>query len=232
MDRARAAFALALAMALGAAACGKQIGDGCQTATDCSPNGGRICDLAQPGGYCTILGCDETTCPSEATCIRFFPSQFLTRPCNPYCEDRPPGVSTGDAGAVLDAGVTTPPLCPGLSPGRQRHLSHLPQRAHQRLQLRRDLPGQRPVRAPIERDALLHEGLLQQRRLPQRLRVPAHGDGRWLRAVGDTLRADRLLLAPVIGATPAAPAPKTGRARGPVADLSLRRLAGGPVRAR
>jgi len=115
-DRAGAAFALALAVALGAAACGKQIGDGCQTATDCSPNGGRICDLAQPGGYCTILGCDETTCPSEATCIRFFPSQFLTRPCNPYCEDRPPGVSTGDAGAVLDAGVTTPPLCPAAYP--------------------------------------------------------------------------------------------------------------------
>jgi hypothetical protein len=113
--RARATFALALAMALGAAACGKQIGDECQTASDCSPSGGRICDLAQPGGYCTILGCDETTCPSEATCIRFFPVQFLTNPCNPYCEDR--AVATPpDGGMVLDAGIVTPPLCPAAYP--------------------------------------------------------------------------------------------------------------------
>jgi hypothetical protein len=112
---ARAGAALLLALALGAVSCGKQIGDDCQTATDCNPNGGRICDLSQPGGYCTVLGCDETTCPSEATCIRFFPAQFLTRPCNPYCEDKQVAAPV-DGGAVLDAGVVTPPICPAAFP--------------------------------------------------------------------------------------------------------------------
>lgn len=69
-------------------ACKRQIGDDCKTATDCDPNGTRSCDLSQPGGYCTIDGCDETTCPSEATCIRYFPTQFLTKACNPDCEDK------------------------------------------------------------------------------------------------------------------------------------------------
>ena len=111
--RAVTTMVLALAAAVGLSSCGKKIGDDCQTATDCDPNGARICDLSQPGGYCTILGCDETTCPSEAACIRFFPVQFLTKPCNPYCEDRqglpmPPGGADGgmsvDAGMSLDAG--------------------------------------------------------------------------------------------------------------------------------
>ena len=35
------------------------MGDSCQTSTDCDPNGNRVCDLSQPGGYCTILGCDR-----------------------------------------------------------------------------------------------------------------------------------------------------------------------------
>ena len=115
-DRSRAGLLLALALALGGAACGKQIGDDCQTASDCNPNGGRICDLSQPGGYCTILSCDETTCPSEATCIRFFPAQFLTKPCNPYCEDKQVLSSSIDGGAILDAGVPELPLCPAAFP--------------------------------------------------------------------------------------------------------------------
>jgi hypothetical protein len=75
---------LVLLVAAGAAAgCAKQIGDECTTAADCNPNGTRSCDQSQPGGYCTIQGCDETSCPSEAVCIRYFPAQFLTQPCNP-----------------------------------------------------------------------------------------------------------------------------------------------------
>ena len=50
--------ALGLAMLL-ASACGRDIGDECQTSVDCDPNGTRACDLSQPGGYCTVLGCDE-----------------------------------------------------------------------------------------------------------------------------------------------------------------------------
>jgi len=108
--------AVVLVVALLAASCGSQIGDSCQTATDCDPNGNRICDLSQPGGYCTILGCDETTCPSEATCVRTFPVQFLSMPCNPFCEDRQ-CQSRADGGAGSDAGTDgglppCEPICP------------------------------------------------------------------------------------------------------------------------
>ena len=115
--RAVTTMVLALMAALGLSSCGKKIGNSCQTAADCDPNGTRICDLSQPGGYCTIQGCDETTCPSEAACIRYFPVQYLTNPCNPYCEDRqglvvPDGGS--DAGMDVDAGAL--PICPGVFP--------------------------------------------------------------------------------------------------------------------
>ncbi len=114
-NRAVTTMVFALTSALALASCGKKIGDSCQTPADCDPNGARICDLSQPGGYCTVQGCDETTCPSEAACIRFFPVQFLTKPCNPYCEDRQ-GLSVPDAGSdagmSVDAGAL--PLCPGL----------------------------------------------------------------------------------------------------------------------
>ena len=63
---------LALAASL-APACGKEIGDNCTTNVDCAQDGTRDCDLSQPGGYCTINGCDEKSCPSEAVCIRVFP---------------------------------------------------------------------------------------------------------------------------------------------------------------
>jgi len=67
------------------AACSKQIGDGCKTNIDCSQEQDRTCDISQPGGYCTIEGCDERTCPDEAVCIRFFPRLYLTKPCSEGC---------------------------------------------------------------------------------------------------------------------------------------------------
>jgi hypothetical protein len=86
-----ASFSLALVVcaAVGAASCGREIGDECVTPADCNPNGSRACDTSQPGGYCTIIGCDATSCPEEAVCIRYFPAEFLTLPCNPCCEDWP-----------------------------------------------------------------------------------------------------------------------------------------------
>jgi hypothetical protein len=105
-------MAIALVVAVSAAACGSQIGDSCQTATDCDPNGTRICDLSQPGGYCTVLGCDETTCPSEAACIRTYPAQFLSTSCNPFCEDRQ-CQSAADGGAGMDGRLPPcEPICP------------------------------------------------------------------------------------------------------------------------
>jgi hypothetical protein len=70
-------------------ACGKSIGDDCGSNVDCSPDGDRVCDLASPGGYCTIEGCDHDTCPDDAVCIRFYPAEFLTVPCDPNTEDVP-----------------------------------------------------------------------------------------------------------------------------------------------
>lgn len=69
-------------VATAAGGCARKIGDECSTAADCNPNGTRSCDQSQPGGYCTIQGCDETSCPDDAACLRYFPAQFLTKPCN------------------------------------------------------------------------------------------------------------------------------------------------------
>jgi hypothetical protein len=73
-------------LAISAAACGKEIGDECTTNVDCSQDGDRDCDLSQPGGYCTINGCDEQYCPSEAVCIRVFPYELKT-PDNVCAQD-------------------------------------------------------------------------------------------------------------------------------------------------
>ncbi len=54
------------------AGCGHEIGDSCSLSSECSPDGDRICDQSSPGGYCTIMGCDENTCPDGSVCIRFF----------------------------------------------------------------------------------------------------------------------------------------------------------------
>jgi hypothetical protein len=80
---ARAVLLFAVVAAVGASGCARKIGDECTTAADCNPNGTRSCDQSQPGGYCTIQGCDETSCPEEAACLRYFPAQFLTKPCDP-----------------------------------------------------------------------------------------------------------------------------------------------------
>lgn len=90
-------------------ACGKKIGDQCQTQFDCNDeDDSRTCDISQPGGYCTVEGCDERSCPGEAVCIRFFPrTELLTRVCNPRSPDR--GASEcGADDLCLDAGRCAP----------------------------------------------------------------------------------------------------------------------------
>jgi hypothetical protein len=81
--------ALSMSLASLVSACGHDIGDSCKTAADCDPNGTRTCDLSQPGGYCTMAGCDEKSCPSGAVCIRYFPESYLdkTKTCDVDCED-------------------------------------------------------------------------------------------------------------------------------------------------
>jgi hypothetical protein len=101
----------AASIALFVSACGHDIGDSCKTAADCDPNGTRTCDLSQPGGYCTMAGCDDKSCPSGAVCIRYFPENSIQmndakKTCNVDCEDiggDDAGVGSVDAGA--DGGV-------------------------------------------------------------------------------------------------------------------------------
>jgi hypothetical protein len=80
------------ASGLTASGCGKQIGDACIVASDCALDGSRVCDSAEDQGYCTIAGCDYSTCPGEAACIRFFDGSFSNLPCDPATEN----VSTND----------------------------------------------------------------------------------------------------------------------------------------
>jgi hypothetical protein len=100
----RASLLLFVVVAAGAG-CRREIGDECTTAADCNPNGSRSCDATQPGGYCTIQGCDETSCPEEAVCMRYFPAQFLTKPCDPLAAEN--GTDTGCAAdeVCLDDGL-------------------------------------------------------------------------------------------------------------------------------
>jgi hypothetical protein len=71
------AFACVLSAAFVAAGfvagCAPQIGNSCSTSANCSINGDRICDIAQPGGYCTVFDCQPDRCPDDSVCVRFNP---------------------------------------------------------------------------------------------------------------------------------------------------------------
>lgn len=77
-------YKLSIALfALCASACAPRLGDGCETSTDCSATGSRICDTAQPGGYCTIANCKPGDCGDEGVCVRFRPA--VPRLSTSYC---------------------------------------------------------------------------------------------------------------------------------------------------
>jgi hypothetical protein len=95
---------IVLLAGLAASGCGKKIGDACRTNIDCQQNGTRICDLSQPGGYCTEDGCDENSCPSGSICVRFFDQAFATVPCS----DEEPCPSANDVCVTRRAGDTVP----------------------------------------------------------------------------------------------------------------------------
>jgi len=83
----RLGIALVLA-ALAATGCQQNIGDACSSSSDCSVTGERQCDLAQPGGYCTVFSCDPDTCPGGA-CVewRFVPSRTAETWCMKTCSE-------------------------------------------------------------------------------------------------------------------------------------------------
>lgn len=88
-------FALPLALAAG---CSPAIGDRCSTAVNCSITGDRVCDQASPGGVCTIFGCEDGSCPAEATCVRWRPeeSRLTFTACMRRCDS--------DGGCRVDEG--------------------------------------------------------------------------------------------------------------------------------
>lgn len=60
------------ALLLAAVGCKPKIGDDCNISTDCSASGDRLCDITQPGGYCTVYNCEPATCPEdESLCVEF-----------------------------------------------------------------------------------------------------------------------------------------------------------------
>jgi hypothetical protein len=63
-------FVLVVSM-LALSGCKAKIGDDCTTSTDCSVQGDRLCDISQPGGYCTVFNCEPGGCPEEAACVAF-----------------------------------------------------------------------------------------------------------------------------------------------------------------
>ena len=67
--------------------CAPKIGDSCGNSGDCSATGDRQCDVAQPGGYCTVQGCDPDTCPGSTLCVewRFNPGRTAETWCMKPC---------------------------------------------------------------------------------------------------------------------------------------------------
>jgi hypothetical protein len=58
--------------------CAPSIGDSCDGPIDCSIAGDRVCDLTQPGGYCTVQFCNPDTCPDNAVCVEWLPDPART----------------------------------------------------------------------------------------------------------------------------------------------------------
>jgi hypothetical protein len=78
-----------LAAILWSGACAPEIGDPCESSIDCDVQNKRMCDLTQPGGYCTLRGCESGTCPDEAVCVMFRPEpvRLAETWCMAGCED-------------------------------------------------------------------------------------------------------------------------------------------------
>jgi hypothetical protein len=62
--------------------CAPQIGDECETSVDCSQGGERLCDITQPGGYCTVFNCEPDGCPDDSVCIAFAAQPSANPACN------------------------------------------------------------------------------------------------------------------------------------------------------
>jgi hypothetical protein len=62
--------------------CKPKIGDDCRISTDCSAAGDRLCDITEPGGYCTVFNCEPGTCPEdESLCVEFGSQRSVDDSC-------------------------------------------------------------------------------------------------------------------------------------------------------
>ena len=79
--------------------CGRGIGDACESSLRCSAGGTRLCDMTQPGGYCTLAACQPGNCPDDAVCVTFWQNtteetassdrnRLSTNYCMRKCDDR------------------------------------------------------------------------------------------------------------------------------------------------
>jgi hypothetical protein len=89
-------LAMLLSVSVG---CGRGIGDACETSLRCSAGGTRLCDMTQPGGYCTLAACQPGNCPDDSVCVTFWQNtndqtassdrnRLSTNYCMRKCEDR------------------------------------------------------------------------------------------------------------------------------------------------
>jgi len=91
------AFVCAFVMCNLVVACGRGIGDACETSLRCSASATRLCDMTQTGGYCTLAGCQPGGCPDEAVCVTFWQNtpkgevdrnRLSTNYCMRKCDER------------------------------------------------------------------------------------------------------------------------------------------------
>jgi len=87
---------LVLGLVAGGMGCKPKVGEDCAISTDCSISGDRLCDVTQPGGYCTVFNCEPNQCPEEAACVAFnegtcsaasVSARFRRTFCMRTCED-------------------------------------------------------------------------------------------------------------------------------------------------
>ncbi len=111
MTAKRILYVVAGTLVLDFAACQAKIGDGCESNVDCSPDGDRICDLSQPGGYCTVPDCEVGTCPDNAVCVMFGTGAHTRTWCMKACHSDGDcrklyycAPHSNDVGQVIDEG--------------------------------------------------------------------------------------------------------------------------------
>ena len=85
-------LAICLAAAGAALGCTPKIGDDCTVSTNCSTTGDRLCDVTQPGGYCTVFNCEPGSCPEDSVCVNFGTTLSTVQPvsaCTPSQANSP-----------------------------------------------------------------------------------------------------------------------------------------------